>query len=566
MEKKWTLREADSNIATKLQSQLNIHPILCKLLVEREITNFDEAKIFFRGDASELNDPFLMKGMNIAIDRITEAIFRKEKILIYGDYDVDGTTSVAVVYSFFKNFHEEIEFYIPHRFREGYGVSQNGIDYAIENDFKLIITLDCGIKSTRLIDYAKQNGIDVIVCDHHLPDDDLPNAIAILNPKQNDCPYPYKELCGCGIGYKLITAYSIQHDIDIHLANEHIDLVATAIAADIVPITGENRILTVLGLKKANTKPSISIQAIKNISELKKELNISDLVFIIAPRVNAAGRMDDARKAVQLFIEKDYRKALDLAAQLQSDNKDRKDVDKLTTKEALEILLQKENNNELFSTVVFKEDWHKGVVGIVASRLIEQYYRPTIVLTESNGMLTGSARSIKGFNLFEGLSQCEDLLVTYGGHYFAAGLTLERTNLELFEKRFEQVVSSVLTRDMLNPEIEIDAEINFNEITPTFLNILKQFAPHGPQNMRPLFITKNVTNFNHFSRILKEVHVKYIMKQSDVVLEGIGFFQHEKFPIVESGLPFDILFHIEENEWNGKTNIQLQLIDIRQSE
>ncbi len=566
MQKRWALKKTDEQISNLLHEQLKIHPILCQLLAQRGISSYEEARVFFRTSETQLHDPFLMKGMQASVDRILNAMHRQEKILIYGDYDVDGTTSVAVVYTFFRNIYPGIEFYIPHRFTEGYGLSKKGIDYAAENNVKLIITLDCGIKSSLLVAEAKTKGIDTIICDHHLPDDELPDAFAILNPKQKDCPYPYKELCGCGIGYKLISAFAQQNNISTDEVNKNIDLVATAIAADIVPITGENRTLAVLGLEKVNSNPSVPIQALKLISEMEKEFTITDLVFIIAPRVNAAGRMDDARKAVDLFIETDLQKAMALAQLLQVDNNERRDIDKLTTIEALDLL----NNNEDFlsqkSTVVYQPHWHKGVVGIVASRLIEHHYRPTIVLTQSNGKLTGSARSIKGFNLFEGLNECAEYLENYGGHYFAAGLTLDEKHLGSFTKKFNEVVCNNLPQELFEPEIEIDAEINFSDITPGFLRILKQFAPHGPENMKPVFITRNARDYKALSNVVKQKHLRFVIfQQGSKTVNGIGFNMSDKESVVKSNKPFDILYHIEENNWNGNISIQLKVIDVRQA-
>ena len=565
MEKRWTIKTYDKETSKQLQESLKINPTICHLLVQRGIETYEQAKNFFRSDINLLHNPFEMKDMQTAVDRIMEAIAHEEKILIYGDYDVDGTTSVAVVYMFFKSIYENIEFYIPHRFTEGYGVSKKGIDYAIENNIKLIITLDCGIKSATLIDYANQHNIDTIVTDHHLPGSDLPKAIAILNPKQTDCHYPYKELCGCGIGYKLISAFAMQNNLDADLVNENIDLLATAIAADIVPITGENRILAVLGLDKVNSNPSVALQALMQISDIKKKFTITDLVFIIAPRVNAAGRMDDARKAVELFIEKDLRKALDIAQILQTDNNERRDIDKSITTEALDFLFENENTINKKSTVVYQSHWHKGVVGIVASRLIEHHYKPTIVLTKSNGKLTGSARSIKGFNLFEGLNECAEYLENYGGHYFAAGLTLDESNLELFKNKFEEVVTARVPVEMFQPEIEIDAELSFDEINEHFLSILNQMAPHGPENMKPIFMSRNVKDCRNFSSVVKEKHIKLVVLQhSGKTMNGIGFNLADKISIVKSGKPFEILYHIEENIFNGNTSIQLKIIDIRQ--
>jgi single-stranded-DNA-specific exonuclease len=564
MQKRWTLKKTDEALIQNLHEQLKIHPVLCKLLAQRGVETYEDARKFFRTSSDQLHDPFLMKDMQKAVNRILDAIANEEKILIYGDYDVDGTTAVALVYTFFKTLYPQIEYYIPHRFTEGYGLSQKGIDYAAAHNFKLIITLDCGIKSVALIGEASLKGIDTIVCDHHLPGSEIPQAVAILNPKQADCNYPYKELCGCGIGYKLITAFALQNNIDHALADQHLDLLATAIAADIVPVTGENRTLAVLGLSKVNSNPSVPVKALKMISEIDKPFTITDLVFIIAPRVNAAGRMDDGRKAVDLFVETDLQKAMALAQLLQVDNNDRKDVDKQTTTEALDLLSQNQTALQHRSTVVYQPHWHKGVVGIVASRLIEHHYRPTIVLTSSNGKLTGSARSIKGFNLFEGLNECADYLENYGGHYFAAGLTLDESQLIPFTKKFDEVVRSRVAEELFEPEIEIDAEIRLADITTGFLNILTQFAPHGPENMKPIFISKHVSDYKGFSTLVKEKHLRFVICQdAGKTINGIGFNLADKAEIVKSGKPFDIIYHIEENNWNGNISIQLKVIDIR---
>ena len=564
IKKRWTLKACDDTAAESLQAALKIHPVLCRLLVQRGISTFESSKMFFRANSSHLLDPFLMKGMEQAVERIHRAISAGEKILIFGDYDVDGTTAVAVVFTFFRRIHPNLLFYVPNRFTEGYGVSKQGIDYAHEQGVSLIITLDCGIKSVALIDESNRLGMDVIVCDHHLPDSELPNALAILNPKQVDCGYPYKELCGCGIGYKLISAYAQRYNVLLDKIDDQLDLVATAIAADIVPITGENRTLCVLGLNKANTNPSIPIKALKEISDMRKSFTISDLVFIIAPRVNAAGRMDDARKAVQLFIELDEEKAKALAQVLQIDNNDRRDVDRQTSQEALE---QIENNRAMDarrSTVVYQSHWHKGVVGIVASRLIDHYYRPTIVLTYSNGKITGSARSIKGFNLYDGLSRCADLLETFGGHYFAAGLTLAEENLPTFIARFESVVREMVPESLFTPELEIDADLSFQSIQPAFMKLLEQFAPHGPDNMKPVFRTKGVYDYKGYSSVVKDRHLRVSVTQDgEHYLSGIGFNLGDKINIVKSGAPFDIVYHLEENEWNNKKSIQLKIIDVQ---
>ena len=564
MEKKWVFKPSNETIVQTLQHDLKINPVFCSLLEQRGIQTYQQAKDFFRTSEQHLHDPFLMLGMQKAVDRIHQAISNKDRILIYGDYDVDGTTAVAVVYSFFKAFHESIAYYIPHRFTEGYGISQKGIDYAIEQQFSLIITLDCGIKSAALIKQAAENGIDTIVCDHHLPDEFLPEAYAILNPKQANCPYPYKELCGCGIGYKLISAYARLYGTGTDRVNDHLDLVATAIAADIVPITGENRTLCVLGLEKANGNPSVPLRALRWINALEKEFTINDLVFIIAPRVNAAGRMDDARKAVELFITDDFVRAKELATLLHEDNNDRRDIDRATTLEALELIDGNETHQAQHATVVYQPHWHKGVVGIVASRLIEHHYRPTIVLTNSEGKVTGSARSIKGFNIFEGLNECSAYLENWGGHYFAAGLTMKEENLEHFRLHFDKTVSRLLPEAFKLPVIEIDAELKLADITSSFMNILAQFAPHGPENMKPVFMTRGVQDYKGMSSVVKEKHLKLMVVQEDgIVLRGIGFNLADKIDLVRSSASFDVLYHLEENVWNGQTSIQLKVIDVR---
>lgn len=561
MEKKWSLKETDDAVVDALQDALGINRIFCQLLVARGVDTFDKAKAFFRMGAEQLNDPFLMKGMDIAVERIKKAIDSNEKILLYGDYDVDGTTSVAVVYSFFKHFYENIEYYIPNRFSEGYGVSEQGIAHAVAQNIGLIITLDCGIKSVELIGQANQKGIDTIVCDHHLPGEELPPALAILNPKQKDCPYPYKELCGCGVGYKLIAGYAKKYEIDDEIVNEHLDLLATAIAADIVPITHENRTLAYLGLQKANENPSLPIKALKELGKVNKNLSIRDLVFIIGPRVNAAGRMDDATKAVELFIEKDAKQAQALAHVLDESNKERVSIDRSITEEATNLLATASEH----ATVVYNKDWHKGVVGIVASRLIEKKYRPTIVLTESNGMVTGSARSIHGFNLFEGLSECSDLLENFGGHYFAAGLTMKEENLPEFKERFDKIVAERVTPDQFIPELHIDAEISFEHLNFNFLKIIEEFAPHGPQNLAPVFITKDVTDHKGLSKIVNEKHIRFVLRQWDeaIIFNGIGFHMSEKISTVKDKQKFDIVYHIERNVWREKESIQLRMLDIR---
>ncbi len=567
MEKKWKIVSADESKIIALRDSLQISYELCKILVQRDVNTFEKAKNYFRPHLSQLHDPFLMKDMDKAVERILEAINNKEKILVFGDYDVDGTTSVACMFRFLKKIYDEdnIDFYIPHRYREGYGVSRQGIDFAKQNNFNLIISLDCGIKSVELIGYANQLGLDFIVCDHHLPDHELPPAVAILNPKQKNCNYPYKELCGCGVGYKLITALSIRLGLPDEEHNCYLDLVVTAIGADIVPITGENRILAYYGLQKMNSNPLAGIKALIELSGLQKKFSINNVVFIIAPRVNAAGRMDDARKAVLMFIEDNYTKAKEYAEMLHSDNTDRKEADTNITEEALAIIGSDEIMVNRKTTVVFKSHWHKGVVGIVASRLIEKYYRPTVVLAQSGEYIGGSARSVPGFNLYEAIHECREYLIGYGGHFAAAGLTLLPENVIAFSNKFEEIVSSSIEPQLLIPEIVVDAEIEFKNITKSFYNIITQMEPYGPENLRPVFITKNVWDTT-WSKIVKELHVRFVLKQDNIVLTGIGFNMAEKFHLLQMQKPVDIVYTIDENEWNGETNLQLKVIDFRLSE
>ncbi|MEO5562626.1 MAG: single-stranded-DNA-specific exonuclease RecJ, partial [Chitinophagaceae bacterium] len=489
----------------------------------------------------------------------------KEKILVFGDYDVDGTTSVATMYSFLKKFYTELDFYIPHRYREGYGISKAGVDFAIENGFTLVISLDCGIKSVDLIRYAKENGIDFVICDHHLPDETLPPAVAILNPKQKDCLYPFKELCGCGVGFKLMTALAEKMNLPPESVFGYLDLVATAIAADIVPMVGENRILAFHGLKQANENPNYGIRALCHLSGLQKELHITNLVFMIAPRVNAAGRMDDARKAVQMFVASSYEEALHFAEMLHSDNTERKEADISITQEALALIASNEQwiNNK--STVLFQEHWHKGVVGIVASRLIEHYHRPTIVLTRSGDYAAGSARSVPGFNLYEAVHACREHLLGYGGHFAAAGMTLEIEKVEAFRIKFEEVIASSIPDHLLIPEIVIDAEIAFKDITTSFYNIISQMEPFGPENLRPTFIVKNVVDTG-YSKIVKEDHLRFSLRQNGATLTGIGFGMADKYKLLSQYKPVDIVFKIDENEWNGQKNLQMKAIDVRSTE
>ena len=567
MEKRWNILQADESIVDRLQQSLKINRTICKILTQRSIQSFDEAKKYFRPQLSDLHDPFLMKDMQKAVDRVCKAFEQKEKILVFGDYDVDGTTSVALMYRFLCKIYEKdlLDFYIPHRYREGYGVSKMGVDFAAANNFTLIISLDCGIKSVDLVAYAKTLGIEFIICDHHLPDEILPEAIAILNAKQKDCNYPFKELCGCGVGFKLASALAQQFTISDEFYFSYLDLVATAIAADIVPMNGENRTLAFYGLKQINSQPSPGIQSLIQLGGIKNKLTITNVVFVIAPRVNAAGRMDDARKAVQLFIEEDPVLALALAEQLHSDNTDRKEADSSITAEALALISADETLLSKKTTVVYKEHWHKGVVGIVASRLIETFYRPTVVLTRSGDIVAGSARSVPGFNLYEAIHACKENLLGYGGHFAAAGLSMLPENVETFTEKFETVVSHSIAPQLLIPEINIDAEITFAEITNSFYDIICQMEPFGPENMRPVFIARNVVD-SGYSKIVKELHVRFVLKQVDATLTGIGFNMSDKFHLLQLQAPLDIVFTIDENEWNGTKTIQLKVIDLRIAE
>ena len=565
MQKRWKVLSAEQEKVTSLQKELKINEVICKILIQRGFDTFNKAKDFFRPQLSHLHSPWLMKDMEQAVDRILKAIDQKEKILIYGDYDVDGTASVASVFQFIKVFYPLVEFYIPHRYKEGYGVSRPGVDYAKENEFTLIISLDCGIKSVDLVRYAKSSGIDFIICDHHFPDKELPDAVAILNPKQPLCNYPYKELCGCGVGFKLMTALAERLSLPDESYLCYSDLLATAIAADIVPMTGENRVMAFYGLQRVNKNPCNGIKALMQLAGVQKEMFITNLVFIIAPRVNAAGRMDDARKAVQLFIEKDCDKALGFAEMLHINNTDRRTADIAITEEALALIEENELITNRMSTVVYQEHWHKGVVGIVASRLIDSYYRPTIVLTRSGEVAAGSARSVPGFNLYEAIHACKEHLIGYGGHFAAAGMTLLPENVEAFTHKFEQVVSQTIHPESLTPVLIIDAEVTFRELTLSFYNIIHQMEPYGPENMRPVFMVRNVTDSGN-SKLIKEQHIKFCLRQSNCSFKGIGFNMADKFHLIESKKPLDIVFSLEENEWNDQKKLQLKVLDFRLSE
>ncbi len=561
---RWTLKpKPDPDTLTRLASQLGIEIPVASLLAQRGIENFEEAKKFFRPSLDDLHDPFLMKDMDRAIARIEKAIEQEENIMVYGDYDVDGTTSVALISSWLKTFYPNVATYIPDRYDEGYGVSYKGIDFAADNDISLIIALDCGIKAIDKVAYASKKNIDFIICDHHRPGNEIPQAVAVLDPKREDCEYPYKELCGCGVGFKLMQAWNIKNNFPIDMLLPYLDLVATAIAADIVPITGENRILAYHGLRVINVAPRPGFRAI--LQQVKKEtLTITDVVFIIAPRINAAGRMKHGLHAVNLLVEEDQETANVFASEIEIYNSERRDADKTITLEALAQIEELEEQ-ERFTTVVFDENWHKGVIGIVASRLTETYYRPTLVFTRSGEKLAASARSVKDFDVYDALEACKDHIEQFGGHKYAAGLTLLESEYENFKSKFEQVVSESIDKRLLIPEIVIDAEINLEDITPKFHRILKQFAPFGPGNMSPVFMTQNLIDTGYGKCVGgDDLHLKCRVQQahSPVTIDAIGFNLGNKCELITQKKKFKAVFSIDENEWNGNLSLQLKLRDI----
>ncbi len=562
---RWNIKsKPNKNIIKTLSDELHLDATLTTLLAHRNIETFDQAKHFFRPSLSDLHSPFLMKDMEKAVLRILKAIADNENILIYGDYDVDGTTAVSLVYSYILSFYKNVATYIPDRYGEGYGVSFQGIDFADDNDFSLIIALDCGIKAIDKVAYANTKGIDFIICDHHRPGKEIPNAIAVLDPKQNDCNYPYDELCGCGIGFKLIQALAEKRNQNFQELIPYLDLVATAIAADIVPITGENRILAYFGIQVINVSPRLGIKAL--IQNTKKDiLNITDVVFTIAPRINAAGRMKHGLYAVNLLTETDIEKAKEMALEIENFNSDRKELDKQITLEGLEqIEKNKEESN--FTTVVFKENWHKGVIGIVASRLIEKYYRPTLVFTKSGKKLAASARSVKGFDVYNALCECSEFIEQFGGHKYAAGLTLDPENYINFKQKFEEVVKKSIPEALLIPEISIDTNLFLSDINPKLNRIIKQFGPFGPQNMKPTFIATGLRDNGYGKKVGGEgEHLKLnIFSGTDQkTYNAIGFGLGDKFNLINNGKAFDAVFTIEENHWNGITSIQLSIKDIK---
>ena len=567
MEKKWNIHNIkNTEVVSSLQNELSIDVTVAKLLAIRGITNFEEAKTFFRPSLDMLLDPFLMKGMDLAIERIIKAISNKEKVLIFGDYDVDGTTSVALVYSFFKSYISEIRYYIPDRYAEGYGISFKSIDYAAENNYSLIIALDCGIKANDKIDYANSKNVDFIICDHHLPGDEIPKAIAVLDPKQHDCPYPYKELAGCGIGFKLAQAFCIQNGIDEQEVIGYLDLVVTSIAADIVPITGENRVLAHFGIKQLNANPRPGIKALFALTKQDKEIDITTIVFTIAPRINAAGRIEHGSKAVELLIS-DTDEATEFSKKINETNSQRRDIDVSITDEAFEIMELDPITPFKKSTVLFNPSWHKGVVGIVASRMIERHYKPTIILTESNGMATGSARSVKDFDVYTAIENCSHLLEQFGGHKFAAGLSLKTSNIKAFTEAFENEVSRTIKPEMLIPTVEIDLEIALDDINDKLIRILNQFAPHGPHNMTPVFCSRGVMDTG-FAKIVGNNHLKLEVFQPNTQLtkiEAIAFNKGDFLNFFKRNIPVDIVYKIKVNEFRGNTTIQLLIEEIKAS-
>ena len=561
---RWTLKPKPSQDKIKhLAQALNVEDFVATLLIQRGIETFEDAKNFFRPSLEHLHDPYLMKDMDKAVARIELAIENQENILVFGDYDVDGTTAVSLVSSYLKSHYPNIATYIPDRYDEGYGISFKGIDFADDNGFSLIIALDCGIKSIDHIAYAKAKNIDFIVCDHHRPGEFLPDAVAILDPKREDCTYPYDELCGCGVGFKLIQALGQNRNETIEDLVPYLDLVATAIAADIVPITGENRVLAYFGLQVINSDPRPGIKAL--VHQVKKKvLDITDVVFIISPRINAAGRIKHGNHAVELLTEFNFEQAQQFASEIEQYNSDRKDLDKQITKEAFQQIIQNEEQDR-FSTVVFQEDWHKGVIGIVASRLIETYYRPTLVFTKSGDKYAASARSVKGVDVYNALDACAEHLEQFGGHMYAAGMTLKAENYQIFKDAFEKQVSSTILPEMRTPEIEIDAEINFSDITPKLIRILKQFEPFGPQNMTPVFMTKDIKDTGYAKTLgSEEEHLRLFVKQSNSDgIAAIGFGLGKKLSIAQNQNLFQLAYSLAENEWNGTISTQLMLKDIR---
>ena len=571
-DRKWTVKlAADPEKAAQLATELGIDRVLANLLVQRGVETFEQARSFFRPRLEDLHDPFLMADMDKAVERVHQAIVKGEKILVYGDYDVDGTTAVALVYSFIRRFTHLVDFYIPDRYDEGYGLSYKGLDWASDNGVQLVITLDCGIKAIDKVEYARGKGIEVIICDHHLPENELPAAVAVLDPKREDCHYPFDDLCGCGVGFKLAQGYVKKYDLDPELLSPLLDLQVVSIASDLVSMTGENRILAHFGLKRLNENPRKGLLAMINLAKLEPgHINIDDIVFKIGPRINAAGRMESGRMAVELLTATDDQTAFRIGEQINDSNNERKSIDREITQEALEMVrsgnaLETEN-----VTIVYNPTWNKGVVGIVASRLVEAYYKPTVVLTKSNGFVTGSARSVQGFDLYASIESCADLLENFGGHVYAAGLTMKEENLEEFCKRMNRFVSGNITREELTPVVEIDGYLDFSQITPKFTRILKQFQPFGPGNSNPVFLTEDVYDAGNGRKVgAGGVHLKLdLMQESQPYrqIAAIGFNMADYYDYIKAGNPIDICYSIVENFYRGSSTIQLRLKDIRERE
>lgn len=568
MEKRWVVKEqGDTAVVKQLAAALGVSQSLANLMAQRNISTPEEASAFFNPSLDYLHDPFLMKDMNIAVDRISTAVKKNERILVYGDYDVDGTTAVALMYSFLKDQYSNVEYYIPDRYKEGYGVSFRGLDFAYQNNCKVVITLDCGIKAVEKVKYARSRGIDVIICDHHYPGDEIPKALAVLDPKQPSCSYPYKELSGCGVGFKLIHAYSRVHGIPFSKISHYLDLVAVSIASDIVPLTGENRVMAYFGLKRLNEAPRTGLKEIIRESEVMKALTIEDVVFKIGPRINAAGRMETGSKAVDLLVSSDTRLATEISKEINNFNIERRNVDRIITTEAMRMIAEDQRTVNSRTTVLYNPNWKKGVIGIVASRLIETYYRPTVILTESNGFATGSARSVQGYDLYQAIEACSDLLESFGGHMFAAGLTLKKENIRPFMEKFENYVNSTITEEQLVPRIFIDAELSFSEINEEFFKTMSQFQPYGPENMSPVFVSRNVFDTGAGRMVGSSgEHLKLDLCQESTgqkSFSAIAFSQADHFEYIKGGNPFDICYSLEMNEFRGNRNLQLNIRDIK---
>ena len=568
MEKRWVVKEkGDIAVVKQLAGALGVSETLANLMVQRNITSQAEATTFFNPSLDYLHDPFLMKDMDVAVDRISMAIKKNERILVYGDYDVDGTTAVALMYSFLKDQYSNVEYYIPDRYKEGYGVSFQGLDFAYQNNCKVVITLDCGIKAVEKVKYAKTKGLDVIICDHHYPGDEIPKALAVLDPKQPLCNYPYKELSGCGVGFKLVHAYSRVHGIPFSEIAHYLDLVAVSIASDIVPITGENRVMAYFGLKRLNESPRTGLKEIIRESEVTKALTIEDVVFKIGPRINAAGRMETGSKAVDLLVSSDTHLATGISKEINNFNIERRSIDRIITTEAMRMIADDQRTVNSRTTVLYNPLWKKGVIGIVASRLIETYYRPTVILTESNGFATGSARSVHGYDLYQAIEACSDLLESFGGHMFAAGLTLKKENIRPFMDRFELYVNGTIKEDQLVPRIFIDAELSFSEINEGFFKTMNQFQPFGPENMSPVFVSRNVFDTGSGRMVGSSgEHLKLDLCQESTgqkSFPAIAFSQANHFEYIRNGNPFDICYSLEMNEFRGNKTLQLNVRDIK---